>query len=238
MQNSESFTEHNLQAEIRKLFLEYPDALYGFADIAYSPYACDYASALVFAVPYTEQLTHKSYSEERFERGIQFAKIRLEAILARLETILRGHGAGYWIPPTAQESEDSLLAPFSFKFAAVNAGLGWVGKNDVIITQRYGPRIQLSVVLIDAVFDCGTPITASACPESCRECADICPCGALKNQLWSIDTRRADIIDYQRCNRMRSAYIDRLGRKHACGLCLTVCPIGTGHMTTIKEEPL
>lgn len=28
---------------------------------------------------------------------------------------------------------ESLIAPFSFKFAAVNAGIGWMDKNDVLI---------------------------------------------------------------------------------------------------------
>ncbi len=227
-----------MQAEIQNLFSEYPDVIYGFADIAYSPYARDYASALVFAVPYGKQLTPETYTEEGFEGGIQWAKARLEAILPRLETILRRRGARYWIPPVAQQSEETLLAPFSFKFAAVNAGLGWIGKNDVVITRRYGPRVRLSAVLIDAPFEYGTPVSASACPESCRKCADICPCRALKNRLWSIDAVRAEIIDYQRCNRMRSAFINRLGRKNACGLCLAVCPFGVcSHSTEAMPVP-
>ena len=40
-----------MQAEIRELFAEYPDVLYGFADTAYSQYADSYPSVLVFAVP-------------------------------------------------------------------------------------------------------------------------------------------------------------------------------------------
>jgi len=30
----------------------------------------------------------------------------------------------------AQLSEETLIAPFSFKFAGVNASLGWIGKNE------------------------------------------------------------------------------------------------------------
>ena len=215
-----------MQAEIRELFAEYPDVLYGFADISYSPYAEQYASALVFAVPYGEQLTPETYLEECFERGIQFARARLEGIVARLETLLQRHGVRYWVPPVAQDSEQTLLAPFSFKYAAVRAGLGWIGRNDVVITRPYGPRVRLSALLIDARLDCGTPILESGCPENCRRCVDACPCNALKDRRWTIDARRADIIDYHRCNRMRSAFIERLGRKNACGLCMVACPFG------------
>lgn len=63
-----------VENKIRNVFLEYPEIIYGFTDIAYSAYASTYRSALVFAVPYGEQLTIETYSEEKFEKGIQDAK--------------------------------------------------------------------------------------------------------------------------------------------------------------------
>ena len=39
-----------LSDAIRAFFSQYPDVLYGFADIAYSPFAREYVSAVVFAV--------------------------------------------------------------------------------------------------------------------------------------------------------------------------------------------
>ena len=217
-----------LERELRERMARFPEVEYGFTAIGYSPYAGQYASALVFAVPYGDQLTLAEYTEERFDRGIQEARARLEAILAEIEEILRKHGARYWIPPVAQENETDLLAPFSFKFAAVNAGLGWIGKNDVVVTRRYGPRVRLSAVLIDAAFEYAARIGKCLCPDDCAACVGICPCRALRDRRWDIDTLRSEMIDYHRCNRMRSAAIKKLGRKSACGLCLTVCPIGRG----------
>ena len=215
-----------LQEEIRSVFSEHPDIIYGFADVSYSPYADSYASVLVLAVPYGEQLSPDDYTEERFEHGIQSAKGSLEAVLDEIESVLKRNHAKYWIPPVAQENETELRALFSFKTAAARAGIGWFGKNDVIITERYGPRIRLSAVLIDKVFDYGQPITVGRCPDECTKCIDVCPCKALKNQQWSINMDRSEIIDYHRCNRMRSAFIPKLGRKSACGLCMAVCPVG------------
>ena len=128
----------------------------------------------------------------------------------------------------AQRNETELLAPFSFKTAAARAGLGWFGKNDVIITERYGPRVRLSAILIDESFIYGQPIIKSKCPDDCTACVDICPCKALKNHQWTLETDRSEIIDYHKCNRMRSACIKKLGRKSAVGLCVAVCPIGRG----------
>ena len=215
-----------LQEAIEKLFLEYPDAVFGFADISYSPYAQDYKSALVIAVPYGKQLTPETYSEQDFEDGITMARSRMEEILAKVEELLNARDTAYYVPPLAQNNETDLLAPFSFKYAATRAGIGWIGKNDVVITPQYGPRIRLGVVLINALFKYGQPIVESSCPEDCRKCVDICPCKALKDVRWDPDRLRAEIIDYHRCNRMRSAFIPKLERKSACGMCFAACPVG------------
>ena len=63
-----------VEKNILNIFLEYPEVIYGFTDIAYSAYASTYKSALVFAVPHGEQLTVNTYSEEKFEKGLQDAK--------------------------------------------------------------------------------------------------------------------------------------------------------------------
>ena len=215
-----------LQKEIETLFLEYPDAVFGFADISYSPYAQDYKSALVIAVPYGKQLTPETYSEQDFEDSIQIAKVRMEEILAKAEELLNARDTAYYVPPLAQNNETELLAPCSFKYAATRAGLGWIGKNDVVITRQYGPRVRLAVVLINAPFKYGQPVVESRCPEDCRKCVDICPSKALKNVRWDPEKLRAEIIDYHRCNRMRSAFIPKLGRKSACGMCFAACPVG------------
>ena len=216
-----------VEKNIRNIFLEYPEVIYGFTSIAYSEYASTYKSALVFAVPYGEQLTIETYSEEKFEKGIQDAKKVLEKILTQLQKMLDEYKVKYYVPPVAQNNEVDLIAPFSFKFAAVNAGLGWIGKNDVVITEKYGPRVRLSAILIDSQFTYGPRIIKSNCPNSCRKCVEICPYNALHDVKWDIDTLRNDIIDYQLCNQKRSLYIEKHGRKNACGLCMAACPIGT-----------
>jgi hypothetical protein len=51
------------EKEIRNVFSRYPDIVYGFTDISYCSYGESYRSALVFAVPYGEQLTPDDYTE-------------------------------------------------------------------------------------------------------------------------------------------------------------------------------
>ena len=103
--------------------------------------------------------------------------------------------------------------------------MGWIGKNDVLVTEKYGPRVRLSAVLVDYPFEIGRKITKSRC-ASCNRCVDICPHKALKGLNWDINALRNDLIDYQLCNQKRGEYIEKHGRKNACGLCMVVCPFG------------
>lgn len=211
-----------IASKIQQIFADYPEVLYDYTDISYSPFSKEYQSALVFAVPYDKQLTLDDYTEEGFENSILNARKKLEEILGKLEDVLKEETVKYAIPPVAQRDEEELEAVFSFKYAAVNAGLGWIGKNDVLITEKYGPRVRLSAVLIDAPFAYGSKITESRCPEGCTKCVDICPHKALTGRLWDIHRLRSDLIDYHLCSRKRSAYIEKHGRKNSCGLCM-VC---------------
>lgn len=215
-----------LTLRLRQIFSRTPEVLFGCADISYSPYAEQYQHALVLAVPYEEQLTMERYTEERFENSIRNARRKLDKILDEIADMLTEEKVKYFIPPVAQQNEEELQALFSFKYAAVNAGLGWIGKNDVLITEKYGPRVRLSAVLIDAPLENGVRITKSRCPADCTKCIDICPHKALTGKEWNMDALRSDLIDYQLCNRKRSEYIAVYGRKSSCGLCMAVCPFG------------
>lgn len=215
-----------ISSRIQQIFAKVPEVKYGYTDISYSSFSSEYRSALVFAVPYEGQLNLERYTEEGFEKCTLNARRKIEVILKDIEVLLKEEGIKYYIPPVAQKSEEDLVAAFSFKYAAVNAGLGWIGKNDVLITEEYGPRVSLSTVLLDYTFENGKKITESRC-ASCNKCVEICPHKALKGTNWDINTLRDDLIDYHLCNRKRSNYIEKHGRKNACGLCLVVCPVGT-----------
>lgn len=210
---------------IQQIFAKVPEVKYGYTGISYSSFSKEYSSALVFAVPHEEQLNLDNYTEEEFEKCTQNARKKIKVVLQDIEVLLKEECIKYYIPPVGQQNEKDLLAVFSFKYAAVNAGLGWIGKNDVLITEEYGPRVSLSAVLIDYSFETGRKYTESRC-ASCSRCVDICPHKALKGFNWNINALRNDLIDYHLCNAKRSAYIEKHGRKNACGLCLVVCPFG------------
>jgi epoxyqueuosine reductase len=205
---------------------KHPNVRLGIADIGYSEYSGQYSHALVFAIPHGKIITLENYSEQEFDNIISAAQLEATEVIATVTAYLEVQEIAYLVPPLAQTDEKYLLAPFSFKFAAVNAGLGWIGKNGVLITQEYGPRVRLSAVLVNHPLPAGKPIRKSLCAEDCFRCVDACPFNALKGIQWNIHRQREEIIDYQLCNFKRSRYLKEHGRKNACGLCMAACPLG------------
>lgn len=64
---------------------------------------------------------------------------------------------------------------------AVQAGLGEVGRNGMLITPQYGPRVRLLKVFTDLPLQADKPITfgVSQFCIKCRKCAQTCPAGAI-----------------------------------------------------------
>ncbi len=72
------------------------------------------------------------------------------------------------------------------KDAAVLAGLGCIGKNNMLVTPEYGPRIRLRAFTLDTDVPSSGPADYDPC-ESCDEpCRQACPQGAFNEQLYTV----------------------------------------------------
>ena len=96
---------NELQSKIVDIFYDSPDMIFGFTDISYSDFGKEYKSGLVFAVPYTHQLTLENYNEKVFPEGILGAKDRLEVKVKEIETVLKKDCIPYYVPQVAQKDD-------------------------------------------------------------------------------------------------------------------------------------
>ncbi len=62
----------------------------------------------------------------------------------------------------------------SLKHAAELAGLGKFGRNQLLLNDKYGPRLRLSALLTRAELEPDPPLEKSPCPESCSICLEVC----------------------------------------------------------------
>jgi epoxyqueuosine reductase len=61
---------------------------------------------------------------------------------------------------------------------AARSGLGWIGKNGLLISPKYGPRVGLGTVVTDAPLEEDLPLKKT-CPDDCSICVEKCPAEAL-----------------------------------------------------------
>jgi epoxyqueuosine reductase QueG len=137
------------------------------------------------------------------------------------------------IPPDSDRKKEKLISRLyqlvSHKTAATCSGLGWVGKNGLIINRQYGSKLSWATVLTNAPFAIDRPIWESECGD-CDLCVRHCPSGALKGRLWSIGDPLQEMVTYDKCRSLKKERI-ALNGKPNCGLCATICPYSrNGHM--------
>lgn len=111
------------------------------------------------------------------------------------------------------------------KTVATRAGLGWIGKCALLVTEQYGSMVRLSSILTDAPLETAEPVNQSKC-GSCTACRDACPALAIYGTAWEPGLERHVLFDYQRCK--ETAQIRCLKgfgqRVDLCGKCIEVCP--------------
>lgn len=209
--------------------------VWGISDTARSPYEVEFSRALVYGVPHGRMLSISGYRERLLEGIIGDCAKEILLLEERITSELASQGIPFLIAPLAQDNESELKAKFPFKDAATKAGIGWIGKNDLLVTRRYGPRVRLGVTLFQAEAPIGPPQENSSCPADCDRCVAACPHGFLLGATWVAGMDRTEFIDHSACNESRSRSKAVLHRKSSCGLCLVSCPIG---LALNREEPL
>ncbi len=76
------------------------------------------------------------------------------------------------------------------KDAAVLAGLGSVGKNNLVITPKYGPRIRWRVLLLDHAAKATGPVEYNPCDGCDEPCRKACPVGAFDQTAYDASALR------------------------------------------------
>ncbi|HZL76632.1 MAG TPA: hypothetical protein VFB97_02915 [Bacteroidales bacterium] len=139
------------------------------------------------------------------------------------------------IEPTVKHAEEqykdylkTLTVDISHKLVATRAGLGWIGKTDLLVSDKFGPRLRLVSLLLKQ--DPGTiamPIEESRC-RGCAICVEKCPAKAASGVLWNINIHRDEFFDAQKCRKKCAELAkQRLNvDERICGLCIAVCPLG------------
>ncbi len=167
----------------------------------------------------------------------QTANLMLDQIAFRTATILEKDGY-YSLPIPASQVLDqkNWYGAITHKAVARMAGLGWQGKNLLIITPRYGSRVRLATILTQARLEIDGPVK-NRC-GNCTNCLDACPAQAIKGVNTETHYKNRDeALYFSRCRDKvveEFAKIPEVGVP-ICGICIKVCPFGRKMHAKVKE---
>ena len=116
-------------------------------------------------------------------------------------------------------------APVLEKSWAIEAGLGWRGKNSLIVTPHFGSFVFLGEIIMDASVDSyDKPYDRDGC-GNCTACIEACPTSAIRAP-YVIETGRC--ISRLTTEKLPEGYefstTDTHGWIYGCDICQSVCP--------------
>lgn len=148
-----------------------------------------------------------------------------------LELGILGHDAVY-VPRDGYHGIKGLQndpsAFFSHRHAAYLAGMGTFGYNNMILTEKYGPRIRFTSIITSAELTPKKPMSKELCVK-CKKCTKACPGEALGNLPYP-----NAITLKEKC----VAVSTELAAKgiSPCGRCIAICPVGKDYGSGLPSE--
>ena len=120
------------------------------------------------------------------------------------------------------------------KTVATRAGLGWIGRCALLVTEAYGSALRISSLITDAPLKCHEGVSISRCGR-CRACVEHCPSGAVAGEAWSAGLPRERLVDADRCaETARALCMERFGKQATlCGKCIVVCPYTRRYLSKV-----
>lgn len=216
----------NITEQVKQVLYEQGAALVGIGDMR-PVQVCRFPAGISVAVPIPKHVIEdlKTAPTKEYYELYGILNAKLNTIVTAGEAFLKEQGYNAWAQTTDRvKVNEENRSEIPHKTVAVRAGLGWIGKNCLLVTPEYGSAIRISSLLTDAPLECAQPIEKSRC-GGCSLCVQNCPAGALKGTLWSAGMEREEIVDVNRCYQKQKEIMYARTRidTDLCGKCFAVC---------------
>jgi epoxyqueuosine reductase len=112
--------------------------------------------------------------------------------------------------------------PHNERLAAVLSGVGFFGKNQLIINEKLGSYMFLGIVFVDEPIDSEIVLDVADDCGSCRKCITACPTQALTDEGYLLDKCLSHVNQSKRAltdEELNANYI-----LFGCDICQMVCP--------------
>jgi len=176
---------------------------------------------------------------------------------ARIARLLESEGFESVAMPSTMPVEflggRNFIGEFPHRNAAIAAGLGTRGRNNLLITPEFGPRHRLASVITSAELEPDEPLKEEVCTH-CEKCVEVCPVGAFEGgtaekpvEVMKCRTylTRPLLGGMKVRHLVRSMFTTTdwigevvqtlmLGYHSNCHLCMSNCPVGKLKVTGVR----
>jgi epoxyqueuosine reductase QueG len=145
----------------------------------------------------------------------QRVNMLLDSCALKLSEWIQSRGRqGLPVPASQIVDWEKQRAHVSHKHIARAAGLGWIGRNNLLVNAEFGARLRLVSVLTDMPLPADRP-AEGGCGD-CEACMAACPGGCIKE--------RPEDFDHLGCYAQIRALVKAAGiSQNICGLCVKAC---------------
>jgi epoxyqueuosine reductase len=179
-------------------------------------------SAIVIVVPYSPErpmapagaLTHHI---ARYALGDDYHDV-LDSMLRRIEEAIAAHDAN------VRTWRYVDTGPLSDRALAAQAGLGWIGRNGMLISEEHGSYFFIGTLLTSLENDMGSSEVADRC-GTCTRCIDACPTKAILPNRTLSSEHCISYATIEHRGELSPFVAERLeGNAFGCDICQEVCP--------------
>jgi epoxyqueuosine reductase len=152
-------------------------------------------------------------------RTYQYHYRQVNLLLDRIGLLVASHldrlGARTFPVPASQILDwTTYRGHISHKAVARLAGLGWIGRSNLLVNPLHGARVRYCTVLTDLALPYDGPLEGDCGP--CRRCVAACPGGAIAEDVTGFNLAKCvETIDLIRQK-------ENIGSR-VCGICVRAC---------------
>jgi epoxyqueuosine reductase len=165
----------------------------------------------------------------RYARGDDYHDVlleRLRLLHARVDEIVGASVSGKAYVDTGPILERDL---------ARRAGLGWFGKNTMLINPKRGSFFFLGELLLDLELEPDAPFASDHC-GTCRACIEACPTGAIVEERVLDSNRCISYLTIELKGEIPAEWHDAIGEMiYGCDVCQDVCPWNVRFARDLRE---
>lgn len=213
-----------MKEEIRKFVLDNGANLFGVADL--KEYKNELVSSLikkginkgiVIGIKLSKAILNEidDHPTPEYYHHYRMINLLLDQIATRLTGFIQNKGfLAFPIPASQVIDWEKQRAVLSHKHLGALAGIGFLGRNNLLVNPQFGSQFRLISVLTDLPIEPDKPINMDC--GDCIRCISFCPANAI--------SIRKDDFNHIACfEKLKEFVKKRYTGQYICGICVKVC---------------